>query len=72
MEPIIYNVLSFLTGGTLLFFYSKSLYAPKDQSLKVNELFEENKVLKEQNTELVIKAAKAEEKVENMIYGALR
>ncbi len=66
MEPIIYNVLSFLTGGTLLFFYSKSLYAPKDQSLKVNELFEENKVLKEQNTELVIKAAKAEEKVENM------
>lgn len=66
MEPLIYNVLSFLTGGTLLFFYAKSLYAPKDQSLKVNELFEENKVLKEQNTELVIKAAKAEEKVENM------
>lgn len=66
MESLIYNVVSFLIGGTLLFFYAKSIYASKDQSQKVIELIEENKLLKEQNTELVIKSAKVEEKVENM------
>ena len=66
MESLILTVSSFLIGGTILFFYAKSRYAPKDQSQKVNELVEEIKVLKEKNTELVIKAAKAEEKVENM------
>lgn len=66
MESLILIVSSFLIGGTILFFYAKSLYAPKDQSQKVKELVEEIKVLKEKNTELVIKAAKAEEKVENM------
>lgn len=66
MESLILTVSSFLIGGTILFFYAKSRNAPKDQSQKVNELVEEIKVLKEKNTELVIKAAKAEEKVENM------
>ena len=66
MESLILIVSSFLIGGTILFFFAKSRYAPKDQSQKVNELVEEIKVLKEKNTELVIKAAKAEEKVENM------
>jgi DNA recombination protein RmuC len=66
MESLILTVSSFLIGGTILFFYAKSRYAPKDQSQKVNELVEEIKVLKDKNTELVIKSAKAEEKVENM------
>ena len=43
MESLILTVSSFLIGGTILFFYAKSRYAPKDQSQKVNELVEEIK-----------------------------
>ncbi len=49
VESLILTVSSFLIGGTILFFYAKSLYAPKDQLQKVNELVEEIKVLKEKN-----------------------
>ena len=66
MQTIIYYILSILTGGIITYLFAKSQFSSKDQTEKVNQLVNELTILKEQNTDLVIKTAKAEERVENM------
>jgi DNA recombination protein RmuC len=65
MQTIIFYILSFLTGGVIAYLFAKSQFNTKDQTEKVNELQKELIVLKDENTSLVVKSAKAEERVEN-------
>jgi DNA recombination protein RmuC len=54
-----------LTGGVIAYLFAKSQFNTKDQTEKVNELQKELIALKDENTSLVVKSAKAEERVEN-------
>jgi DNA recombination protein RmuC len=65
MQTIIFYILSFLTGGVIAYLFAKSQFNTKDQTEKVNELQKELIALKDENTSLVVKSAKAEERVEN-------
>ena len=65
MQTIIFYILSFLTGGVIAYLFAKSQFSTKDQTEKVNELQKELIALKDENTSLVVKSAKAEERVEN-------
>jgi DNA recombination protein RmuC len=65
MQTIIFYILSFLTGGVIAYLFAKSQFNSKDQTEKVNELQKELIALKDENTSLVVKSAKAEERVEN-------
>jgi DNA recombination protein RmuC len=65
MQTIIFYILSFLTGGVIAYLFAKSQFNTKDQTEKVNELQKELIALKDENTILVVKSAKAEERVEN-------
>ncbi len=65
MQTIIFYILSFSTGGVIAYLFAKSQFNTKDQTEKVNELQKELIALKDENTSLVVKSAKAEERVEN-------
>lgn len=62
----IYYILSFLAGGVITYFYAKSIFGSKDNTQKVLDLESQIKSLQLEKTDLVVKTAKAEERVLSM------
>lgn len=62
----IYYILSFLAGGVIAYLYAKSIFASKDNTQKVLDLESQIKLLQLEKTDLVVKTAKAEERVLSM------
>ncbi len=62
----IYYILSFLAGGVITYLYAKSIFGSKDNTQKVLDLESQIKSLQLEKTDLVVKTAKAEERVLSM------
>ncbi len=62
----IYYILSFLAGGVIAYLYAKSIFGSKDNTQKVLDLESQIKSLQLEKTDLVVKTAKAEERVLSM------
>ena len=62
----IYYILSFLAGGVIAYLYAKSIFGFKDNTQKVLDLESQIKSLQLEKTDLVVKTAKAEERVLSM------
>jgi DNA recombination protein RmuC len=64
MQTTIFYFIFFVSGGLISYLIAKTQFSKNDQTEKVNDLLKELNMLKEENTSLIIKSSKAEERVE--------
>jgi uncharacterized membrane-anchored protein YhcB (DUF1043 family) len=65
MEQFIYYILSFIAGGIITFIFAKAKFYSPEFEEKAEALERYKKIIEVERNELVIKLAKAEERVEN-------
>ena len=65
METIIYCILTFIAGGIITYIFAKAKFDSPEFQEKAEALEKYKKIIEGERNELVIKLAKAEERVEN-------
>lgn len=65
METIIYYILTFIAGGIITYIFAKAKFDSPEFQEKAEALEKYKKIIEGERNELVIKLAKAEERVEN-------
>ena len=65
MEIIIYYILTFIAGGIITYIFAKAKFDSPEFQEKAEALEKYKKIIEGERNELVIKLAKAEERVEN-------
>ena len=65
METIIYSILTFIAGGIITYIFAKAKFDSPEFQEKAEALEKYKKIIEGERNELVIKLAKAEERVEN-------
>lgn len=66
METIIYCILTFIAGGIITYIFAKAKFDSPEFQEKAEALEKYKKIIEGERNELVIKLAKAEERVENV------
>jgi DNA recombination protein RmuC len=65
MQPIIYYIVSFITGGIITFIFAKAKFDSPEFEEKAEALEKYKKIIEGERNELAIQLAKAEERFEN-------
>ena len=65
MQPFIYYIVSFITGGIITYIFAKAKFDSPEFQEKAEALIKYKKIIEGERNELAIKLAKAEERVEN-------
>lgn len=65
MQPFIYYIVSFIAGGIITYIFAKAKFDTPEFEEKAEALEKYKKIIEGERTELAIKLAKAEERVEN-------